>query len=191
MTVPRLAAAWLPAGPILALLLLPLAAADAAMPASEQLPRCGDAEVGAEAPWLAGWTLDEEIFNLTKPFADEGVQRLALVFWATWCQPCREGLMRLAEAAERLEAAGVAVALVNVGEEAPTVASFLQRTPLPFPVVLDPYRNCLDTYLTRPGGLTVLPLTVVLDRERRVVRIIGAEGDDYVELLLDHEEDAP
>ena len=169
---------------LLALALARPAAAEEA-PVSEQMVRCGQAAVGEEAPWLSGWTPDERVFNIGKPFADPQVQRLALVFWASWCQPCRAGLAQLAAAADRLEAARVDVALVNVGEDNATVAAFLAEYPLPFDVVLDPYRNSMDTYLLRPDGRTALPLTVVLNRDRTVRRVIGAEGHDYVDLIVE------
>ncbi len=174
---------------VCALLAAPTAAGAGEALVSEQLARCGEAAVGEEAPWLAGWTLDEQVFNIAKPFAGDDVERLVLVFWATWCQPCRRGLVELAANADRLDAAGAHVALVNVGEDNATVAGFLDKTPLPFEVVLDPYRNSVDTYLLRPDGRTALPLTVVLDRDRTVRRVIGAEGHDYVDLIL--EDSAP
>lgn len=160
-------------------------AAESSAKPSEQLPASGAAVVGEKAPWLAGWTLEESVFNIDKPFADPTVERLVLVFWATYCQPCRVGMQRLQDAAADLTAAGVRVALINVGESAALVSAYFGEHRPSFDVVLDPYLNSEEAYLLRPDGRKVLPLTVVLDRSRAVVRMIGAEGDDYVRLLVD------
>lgn len=55
------------------------------------LAASGAAVVGEKAPWLAGWKLEESLFSIDKRFADPTVERLVLVFWATFFQPCRVG----------------------------------------------------------------------------------------------------
>jgi len=154
---------------------------------SDLLSACGQAAVGAEAPWLSGWTLDEHVFNIAKPFDDESVQRVALVFWASWCQPCLSGLHRLGLVKDELDKAGVVVVLVNVGEQVNEVADFVEGQAVPFQIVLDPYGNCRETFLRRPDGRELLPLTVLIDRNSVVLQIIGAEREDYEDLLLERE----
>jgi len=153
--------------------------------ASECLPASGQTRIGAPAPWLSGWTLDNQVFNITRPFRDESVRRLALVFWATHCGPCRDGIKRLEAAAPALVAAGTRVALVNVGDQAAQVAEFVagffpQGVP-PFAVVLDPHAVQAAPYF---GEAITLPLTVVIERGGTVRQIIRAKGNDYVALLL-------
>jgi len=154
---------------------------------TELLPACGKARVGEQAPWFSGWTLEDQIFNIRKPFTDGDNRRLALVFWATWCSPCRQGLERLSEAAESLDKAGIAVALVNVGESKKEVLKFFKGSEPDFPVVLDPYQNCTASYLLRPDGRLSLPLTALISKDGMIDLLMGAEGNDYIERILAEE----
>jgi thiol-disulfide isomerase/thioredoxin len=154
---------------------------------SELLDSCGQARVGEAAPWLAGWTLDEQVFNIRKPFENENTRRLALVFWATWCKPCRKGIEWLEEASDSLMATGVTVVLVNEGEPLKKVTGYWKRREPSFMVVLDPYSLACERYLSRAGGGCPLPFTALIDRDGYVERLIGAEGDDYIDLLLAQE----
>ena len=151
---------------------------------SEIFQTSGQAVVGAAAPWFSGWTVDEQVFNLKKAWADPTTERVALVFWATWCAPCREGMKRLCAAKAKLDAAGVKIVLVNVGEPAEKVRKFLKRNPMKFPVVVDPYGRAKKPFLGNGDGLGALPRTVVIGRDGKVIRIIGEEGPDYVEQIV-------
>ena len=115
--------------------------------------------------------------------ADSSYDRVALVFFATWCPPCRHGIERLTERAEELARSRIRVVLINFGQEPATVNAYLgaNRT---FPVVLDRYGNTKEMYLRVIGESVALPQTVVIGRDKRVKRIIGKEGPDYVDQLL-------
>jgi thiol-disulfide isomerase/thioredoxin len=154
---------------------------------TQVLPACGQARIGEQAPWLSGWTLDEKVFNIRKPFESGENSRLALVFWATWCKPCVKGLERLTESAAALEEAGIAVVLVNVGERKEKVLEFFMESEPPFLVVLDPYQVSCDSYLRRPSGEWALPFTALINPDGVVERLLGAEGDDYIERMLEME----
>ena len=151
---------------------------------SQLMQKSGEAVVGQPAPWLSGWTLDDQVFNLKKAFEDPAVTRVAFVFWATWCAPCKEGMKRLCSAKARLEAAGLSVVLINVEEQADAVKNYLRKTPLTFPVVLDPYGRAKTPYLDDGNGSLSLPRTVIVGRDGKVIRIIGSEGDDYIEQII-------
>jgi thiol-disulfide isomerase/thioredoxin len=151
---------------------------------TQLLPECGQARIGEQAPWLAGWTLDEKVFNIRKPFESGESSRLALVFWATWCKPCVKGLNRLAESATALEEAGIAVVLVNVGERKEKVLEFLGEAEPSFLVVLDPYQVSCDSYLRRTSGQWALPFTALINANGVVESLLGAEGDDYIDAII-------
>lgn len=158
------------------------AAAPDAAP-TETLTNSGTATVGAAAPWLAGWTLEDQVWNLRKAFADTSTDRIALVFFATWCAPCKQGVMQLTARAADLKAGGVSVVLVDYQEDAAKVRGFLGDKPT-FPVVLDRFGACEQSYLRTNGDQIRLPRTVLIGRDMKVQAIFGSEGGDYVDRLL-------
>ncbi|MBN1164517.1 MAG: TlpA family protein disulfide reductase [Candidatus Krumholzibacteriota bacterium] len=169
---------------IFVLVLLPAGISADSSKNTESLIACGQANVGEKAPWLSGWTLNEKVFNIQKPFRDDKVERLALVFWASWCVPCRQGMSILSDARDRLEKQGVAVILVNYGEDEKKVKDYISQTAYPFPVVLDPSGRNAKYYLVNREGKVLLPKTVLIGRDGSVEAILGKEGDDYLERIL-------
>jgi peroxiredoxin len=151
---------------------------------SEILNKSGKAEVGKPAPWFSGWTLNDKVFNLKKAFRDPATQRVALVFWATWCKPCKVGMAKLKKNKARLHKAGVRVMLMNFKEEKDAVSRFILKHPKNFPVMLDPYGRTEKSYLVSGKAKLCLPRTVIVGRNGKVLRIIGEEGNDYVEQII-------
>ena len=79
-------------------------------------------------------------------------------FWATWCGPCRVSMPQLAEWKKTMGPRGLS--LVGVTTEArETVKRFLDRTPLPFPVALDPEGDVSSRY-----DVAMLPTRILVDR---------------------------
>ena len=150
---------------------------------TETLSSSGSATVAAAAPWLAGWTLEDQVWNLRKAFADTSTDRVALVFFATWCAPCKQGVMQLTARAADLKTAGVSVVLVDYQEDAAKVRGFLGDKPA-FPVVLDRFGASEQSYLRTNGDQVRLPRTVLIGRDMKVQAIFGSEGGDYVDRLL-------
>lgn len=148
--------------------------------ATESLQSSGEAIVGEDAPWLSGWTLAEEVFNNQKVFKDESVNRVALVFWASWCAPCKKGIIELNNHCDELKELGIKVVLVNSAESEEAVRKFFGENGSPFTVVLDPYSKNRDTYMPSP-----LPKTVLIGRDGIVEAIFGKEDSDYVQRIID------
>ena len=157
---------------------------DGSLIETEMLTTCGRAGVGEQAPWFSGWTLDGHVFNVLKPFSDGNADRLVLVFWATWCSPCRLGLQRLIGAAELFEEARISVALVNLGEQESVILDFFNGRKPNYPIVLDPFQNSAEAYLVREDGSLTLPVTALIGKEGTIESLMGAEGDDYIKRIL-------
>lgn len=130
------------------------------------------AEIGltrlAEPPTAPAFTLegaDGSVYRLE----DFRGKPLIVNFWATWCPPCRAEIPSMQRAAQMLgdEAALVAI---NVGEDAQTVADFLETTPVGFPVLLDS-----DGAVTQRWPLMGLPTTFVVTPNGRI--LFKAEGE--------------
>ena len=85
--------------------------------------------------------------------------------WATWCPPCRREMPALMRFAEKNPQ--VAVVLVNQGEEAATVAAYLQQEALSSDVVwLDP-RSDMGVFV----GQRALPTTLFFDELDRLQEV--------------------
>ena len=111
---------------------------------------------------------------------------MALVYFATWCIPCREGLKQISTNAEALAAAKTAVVLVNVGErEKDSITKFLEQFSLEkMPAVVDPFGRLTEGFgLIKEGENIDLPRTVVVDKKMHPSFMIGAEGADYIQIL--------
>jgi thiol-disulfide isomerase/thioredoxin len=91
-----------------------------------------------------------------------------LVFWATWCPPCREELPSLRSLAKQ-PPQGVTV--VTLGEDEPdeTIREFFHGAP---PPELD-YRRDLDRRYAKASGVDVLPTAILVKDGRLVARFDG------------------
>jgi thiol-disulfide isomerase/thioredoxin len=98
-------------------------------------------------------------------------------FWATWCPPCRREMPALERLRARLEAQGLRVLAVDVGEDADTVFAFSgQLDPAPsFPIVLDRDAQAMQRWQVKG-----LPTTFIVDPAGQVVfRAVGGREFDH------------
>jgi peroxiredoxin len=149
------------------------------------LTRLGRLAVGDPAPFFAGPDVraPERAINRTKLLATK--RPFVLVFWASWCTPCRAGLQALRASADRLAAVGVEVVLVNYREPTEDVAAFLTAERLDgFPAILDRFGAVAKDYEVAAQATAALPKTFVVHADGRIAAIFGAEGPDYVDCLL-------
>ncbi|MFE8032062.1 TlpA disulfide reductase family protein [Thiohalocapsa marina] len=103
---------------------------------------------------------DERIYRL----ADFTGQPLIVNFWATWCPPCRTEMPSMQRAWEQIEAEGIGMMAINVGEDAETVRAFLEQVPVSFPLPLD-----TDSKVTQRWPMRGLPTTFVVGPEGRLI----------------------
>jgi len=93
---------------------------------------------------------------------------LAVNFWATWCEPCRQEMPGLVAAGRKLSRDGVDVVLVSAdfSSAIPSVQSFLRKFRVPFRCFLedseDP-QTFIDAVDPKWGG--ELPHTIVYSRD--------------------------
>jgi len=79
--------------------------------------------------------------------------------WATWCPPCRAEMPDLAALYQAYKSEGFVILGVDDQERAQTVSDFLARSPVPYPVLLDP-----DSQVARAFGVSYLPASFLVDR---------------------------
>ena len=119
----------------------------------------------------------------------KGYDRVAIVYYATWCGKCREGLVQIASNREYLEAKKVKVVLANVGEKERNpnekVRQYLKQFQLDsFPGTLDLYsQQPVDFGIREESKQMFLPMTLVLDKDLKPLLLIGKEGKDFIEKI--------
>ena len=94
-------------------------------------------------------------------------------FWATWCGPCHVQASILSALYPEYKSRGVEFIAVSVGEPSDVVASFVEESPFPYPVLLDP-----DDRISVQLGIVGLPTVMVLDRNREVVYFSAGVADE-------------
>ena len=107
-------------------------------------------------------------------------ERVVIVnFWATWCPPCRAEMPSMQRAWEQLQAEGIMMLAINVGEDEDTIFQFTASYPVDFPLLMD-----LDSKVTGAWPVRGLPTTFVVDTQGRLVyRAIGGREWDDPDLL--------
>ncbi len=84
-------------------------------------------------------------------------------FWATWCGPCRLQARFFEELHTELDGKGVHFLAIDAGEDEAKVREFVNETPFPYPVLLDP-----EDTLSRRYNHYGLPTVMIVDREGNI-----------------------
>ncbi|MEY2631849.1 MAG: hypothetical protein RIR00_503 [Pseudomonadota bacterium] len=150
------------------------------------LAACGGGDkpalnVGDAAPAFSGPQLDGPTFALA---AGGRGQPLVIRFWADWCRYC-EGEMRSIEPVyQQYRNRGLTVLAINAGQDRATVAAFIARLGISYPVLLDE-----DAAIARRYAVVGLPTTYFVDpagvvRAKLVGEADAATFERHVRALL-------
>jgi len=118
-----------------------------------------------------------------------GAKRIALSFFASWCENCMEEFVLLKNNAAELQKNGVQVYLIDVGEsihsKADTVSKMVNKYAGNFfPFYFDPNGNLLKKSGLLEGGQYTLPSVIVLDSDLRVLSVFEKKaGNDFPQVL--------
>lgn len=112
-----------------------------------------------------------------------------LVFWATWCTPCREELPRLSHLSQQYAAQGVRFLAISVDD--PKDFAKIQPFFHEQNVTLTTWTGADTDTLSRLGLGDVVPATLVLDADGEIIGRISGEARDadvtaYLDWLLHH-----
>lgn len=91
-------------------------------------------------------------------------QNVLLVFWASWCPPCRTEMASLQGLHDNSVVQNLKVIAVNVGETEEQVASFATRHQLSLSILLD-----IDNDVQQLYGVYQLPLAFLVDGRGKIV----------------------
>lgn len=95
--------------------------------------------------------------------------------WGQWCGPCRSEITQLQQVYDAIRAQGVAFLGIDVRDnERQAARDFVVDRKVTFPSIYDPAMRTMIAF----GGrypTTVIPSTVVLDREHRVAAVFLRE----------------
>lgn len=121
----------------------------------------------------------------TVGLADFPGQVVVINVWGQWCGPCRAEISQLQKVYDETRAQGVAFLGIDVRDnEAQSARDFVVDRKVTFPSIYDPSMRTMIAF----GGkypTTVIPSTVVLDREHRVAAVFLREllAEDLLPLL--------
>lgn len=84
--------------------------------------------------------------------------------WATWCEPCRESMPKVARLADAYAETDLVVVGIHVGPSAEGAVRFADEAGIDYPMHIDP-----DFAFTDAVGGRSVPLMLVVDREGVIV----------------------
>lgn len=101
-------------------------------------------------------------------------KKLILVnFWATWCDACVDELPSLIKLREKYKDQGFEVVAVSVDEDPKAaIPAMVSKLGIPFPMFFD-HEQLLSTLF----DISVIPFTVILDQNRKVLFREAGERD--------------
>jgi thiol-disulfide isomerase/thioredoxin len=133
---------------------------------------------GDDAPGMRGYSPEgERIVIQYKP----GTITL-LNFWATWCVPCRQEMPALQDMFLKRAKDGLQVVGVHAGYvEHEDLELFLDQVKVDYPIVKPDLR-----WLNEWGGISVMPLSFLIDGDGKVMRrYLGATEEQIQGLIAD------
>jgi len=161
-------------------------------PRSKLLTQTSTLKLDAEVPWVAGWDLDGQALGLGD-IMSRGRSGFVFTLTKPDCLRCEDGLRYLLSAQDRLAKRGVQLVVVFIGDHHPedlkswlksrgvwgasSDASWQQQKPI---FLIDRY-GVIDE---RMGTESQLPRSFVVGRQGRVLRMIGQEGYDLIDLII-------
>ena len=101
--------------------------------------------------------------NMPKTLAGLRGRVVLLDFFGTWCEPCRDPLLRVQEFHEKYASQGLVVLGIDP-EEKDDVKPFLEEMKVTFPVALDDDKKTFHAY-----GVKGLPMAYLIGSDGKVI----------------------
>jgi thiol-disulfide isomerase/thioredoxin len=139
--------------------------------------------VGKPMP-ITGTTHDGKNFD-TEPWRGKIV---LVVFWATWCGPCREAMPEIKAIYEHYHADGLEVLGVSKDDDKEALATYIEEQELAWPNLFDTDASDSEKHpISEKYGVHGIPTTFLLDRQGKVIAmdLHGQQLADKIEGLLE------
>jgi peroxiredoxin len=121
--------------------------------------------VPIQAPDLAITTIDGRKI-LLKELSSQN-ELVVINFWATWCRPCTQEIPGFEKIHQAYQHKRVAFLGIATQELTPAVRDFVTKLGITYGIVADAQNKIASAF----GGVKVLPTTVFIDNENRIVKI--------------------
>jgi len=132
---------------------------------------------GRLAPDFTLETINGHEVNMTQY---RGGQPAMIFFWATWCPHCRNQLKELTYNRQAIEASGIKIILVDVGESLRKVSEYVNVNNISLDVFLDESAEIANNY-----EIVGVPTFFLINREGIIIDVKHILPDDYQKILLD------
>ena len=150
-----------------------------AMPeTTEVVERFGPLKVGDPIPTFAGWSTKDKPWSFSR---DRSKRPLVLSYFATWCQPCLEGIPIIERVSKKQ---GADVILISIDEKQSKVKSFLKKHEFRSLTIVDTYKEIAKRHgVIQNNGSNSIPKTFLIDQQNIIRVIYTKEGKDFETLL--------
>ena len=132
---------------------------------------------GQLAPDFTLETTSGQEVNMTQY---RGGQPAIIFFWATWCPHCRKQLKELTQNRQAIEANGIVLILVDVGESLQKVSEYINANNISFDIFIDESTETANAY-----EIVGVPTFFFINREGFIIDVKNILPDDYQKILLD------
>ena len=133
--------------------------------------------IGKQAPDFTLKTLSGKSMNLNQwRKGDPAI----IFFWATWCPHCRQQLGELNDQSQQIAQKGIKLILVDLGEEAKKVRSYMEKNQYPFEVFLDQ-----DSSVSEKYGIIGVPTFFFVDKAGIIQAVEHAIPENYDKIFLE------
>jgi len=131
---------------------------------------------GQLAPDFTLKTTSGQEVNMTQY---RGGQPAMIFFWATWCPHCRKQLKELAHNRQAIEANGIVIILVDVGESLQKVSDYINANNISFDIFLDKNTETASAY-----EIVGVPTFFFINKEGFIIDVKNILPDNYQKILL-------
>ena len=106
-------------------------------------------------------------------------QPAMIFFWATWCPHCRKQLKELTQNRQAIEASGIKILLVDVGENSQKVLEYANANNISFDVFLDESTEIASKY-----KISGVPTFFFINGDGTILDVKNVLPTDYQKILL-------